>query len=168
MVLNGKQGRSLGYFELILIVVVLFLVGAAWVVTNNLGSNINSAFLDQPEILKENSTARETLEGLEARKSGFFDGAFGLVLLAMFLLGGISAWYSGSNPVFFIVTILLIIVVLVVPLFLGEAWHDLASSFEDSSQMPLMSRVMDNYLLVSVVFVLFILGVMYYKSRVDL
>lgn len=164
----NKKGLSLGYFEIILVVVILFVIGVAWVVTNSVGSQINNAFLDEPGMLKENTTAREVLVGLEDRKSGFFDSAFALFFIGMFFLGGISAWFSGSNPVFFVVTLLLVVVALLIPFMLGDAWDDVADNFVDSANMRFMSWIMNNYLLFMVVFVFFVLSVMFYKSRVDI
>lgn len=164
----NKKGLSLGYFEIIFVVVILFVIGVAWVVTSSAGSQINNAFLDEPGMLKENTTARSTLESLESRKDGFFDSAFALFFIGMFFLGGISAWFSGSNPVFFVVTLLLIVVALLIPAMLGDAWTDIAENFIESSNMRFISWIMSNYLLFMVVFVLFVLSVMFYKSRVDI
>lgn len=164
----NKKALSLGYFEIILVVVILFVIAFAWVVTNNVGSTLNNAFLDEPGFLEENSTARNTLQSLEDRQSGFFDSAFALFFIGMFFLGGISAWFSGSNPVFFVVTLLLVVVALLIPFMLGDAWEEISDSFVESGNMRFMSWIMSNYLLFMVVFVLFVLSVMFYKSRVDI
>ena len=164
----NKKAKSLGYFELIIGVVLLFLVAVAWVVTNNVGGSINNAFLGEDDLLKENTTSRDTLTSLDARKSTFFDGGFAILFISIIMLGGISAWYSGNNPIFFVITLILIITVLVIPYFLGEAWVQLSDNFDDSSEISFMSFIMNNYMIFAVVFVFFMLGVMFFKARSDL
>jgi hypothetical protein len=167
LVLNFKnrKGQSLGYFEIIFVVVILFIIGAVWLIFNSFGSEINNFLLDDDTFLTHNES-REILEDLEVRRSGTFDGMFILLVLGMFFLGGISAWYSGSNPIFMVITFLFIVMVLAIPIFLGDAWVDLTEDF-DSSDMSFMTWVMNNYLLFSLVFVFVTLGIMYFKSRLD-
>ena len=158
-----KRGASMGFFEIILVVVVLFMVGVAWVVTNHIGSNVNTLILEDEGFLTT-TESRHVLEDAEERRSGFFDGAFALFLFGMFILGGISAWYSTSNPMFLVVTLLLIVMVLVIPYFLGDAWLEISEDF-GGGDMGFMDFILNNHMLVSVVFVFFVLGVMFFKGR---
>jgi F0F1-type ATP synthase assembly protein I len=163
---KNKKGASLGYFEIIFVVVILFIVGAVWLVFDNFGSEINDFLLEDDDFLTHNDS-RAVVEDMEERRSNTFDSMFILVVLGMFFLGGISAWYAGSNPIFMVITFLFIVMVLAVPIFLGDAWVDLTEDF-DSSHMSFMTWVMNNYLLFSLVFVFVTLGIMYFKSRLDL
>lgn len=163
LVSGSKKAASLGFFEIILVVVVLFIVGVAWLVTNNVGSEINQYLLDDPDFLQTNES-REVLTDAEDRKQDFFNGAFMLFFAGMFFLGGISAWYSTNNPIFLVVTLLLIIMILVIPVFLGDAWIDISEEF-DGTDLRFVDWVLNNHLLVSVVFVFTVLGVMFFKGR---
>jgi hypothetical protein len=155
----------MGYFEIILVVAILFIVAIAWLVFDNFGSELNSFILEDDDFLTHNES-RTVVEDMEERRSTTFDSMFIMFVLGMFLLGGISAWYAGSNPIFMVITILFMIMVLAIPVFLGEAWLDITVDF-DSSNLSFMTWVLNNHLLFSTVFVFFTLGVMYFKSRVD-
>lgn len=163
MVLNSKKGVSLGFFEIILVVAVLFIVGVAWLVTNSIGSDINEFLLDDEDFFTTNES-RTVLINAEANRSSFFEGGFALFFIGMFFLGGISAWYSTNNPVFMVVTFLLIIMVLIIPVFLGDAWLDISDEF-NGDEIKFMDFVLKNHLLFSVVFVFVILGIMFFKGR---
>lgn len=159
----NKKAASLGLFEIILVVAVLFIVGVAWVVTNNLGSEINNYLLDDEDFFTT-PEAIAVMVDAEERRSGFFDGAFALFVLGMFFLGGISAWYSTSNPIFMVVVFLLIVIVLVIPVFLGDAWLEVSEDF-GGANMSFMDWVLNNHLIFSIVFVFMVLGVMFFKGR---
>lgn len=159
----NKKASSMGFFEIILVVAVLFIVGVAWAVTNSIGTDVNEFLLEDEDFLTNNQS-RAVLEDSENRRSGFFDGGFALFFFGMFMLGGISAWYSTSNPIFLTVTLLLIIIVLVIPYFLGDAWLEVSDDF-GGDDMSFMNFILNNHLLVSVVFVFFVLGVMFFKGR---
>lgn len=164
MVLDfNKKAASMGFFEIILVVAVLFIVGVAWVVTNSIGTDVNEFLLEDEDFLTSNHS-RAVLNDSEDRRSGFFDGGFALFFFGMFMLGGISAWYSTNNPIFLAVTLLLIIIVLVIPYFLGDAWLEVSDDF-GGDNMRFMDFILKNHLLVSVVFVFFVLGVMFFKGR---
>ena len=162
---KNKKGQSMGYFEIILVVAILFIVAVVWLVFDNFSSEINQYVLQEDFLTNEE--AINVVEDIEERRSDTFDSMFILFVLGMFFLGGISAWYAGSNPIFMVITILFMIMVLVIPAFLGDAWFEVTEEF-DSSNLSFMSWVMNNHLLFSTVFVFFTLGVMYFKSRLDL
>ena len=153
----------MGFFEIILVVAVLFIVGVAWVVTNSIGGEINEFLLEDSDFLTTNES-RAVIVDADARRSSFFNNAFAVFFLGMFLLGGVSAWYSTNNPVFLVVTLILILMVLVIPYFLGDAWLEVSEDF-DGDAMPFMDFVLNNHLLFSVVFTFFVLGVMFFKGR---
>jgi Na+/melibiose symporter-like transporter len=166
LTLSSKKGQSFGYFEIVLVVAIMFIIAVAWLVTNSIGTDINQYLLDDGDFLTDNAS-RTVLENVESSKTNFLDGAFVLFFLGMFFLGGISAWFSGSNPIFFVVTFLFIIMVLVVPVLLSGTWEQLTDEFS-STNLTFMNWIMNNHLLFSVVFVFFVLGVMYFRTRVDL
>ena len=159
----NKKGASLGLFEIILVVALLFIVGVAWIVTNSIGSEINEFLLDDDDFFTTDES-RAMMVDAEERRTGFFEGAFALFLLGMFFLGGISAWYSTSNPIFMVVVFLMIIMVLVIPVFLGDAWLDISDEF-GGSDVGFMNWVLNNHLIFSIVFTFMVLGVMFFKGR---
>lgn len=163
---NNRKAQSFGYFEIVLVVAVLFIVAAAWLATNYIGGEINQYLLDDPDFLTHNES-QAVLQDLDTRSTSFFDYAFVLMFLGLFFLGGVSAWYSGSSPVFFVVTFLFVLMVLVVPFLLGDVWSELADEFDENLELRYMGWFMGNHLLFSLVFVFFVLGVMYFRSRLD-
>lgn len=164
MVLGSKKAQSIGLFELILVVAVLFIVGVVWLVTSSFSTEINNFLLDDPDFFTHNES-RAVVEDLEERKTGFFDGGFGFFLLGMFLLGGISSWYAAKNPVFMIVVLLMLVLVLVIPYFLGDAWLDIVDEF-GSEGLTFTNFVLKNHLLVSIVFGFVCLGIMFFRGFV--
>jgi hypothetical protein len=162
----GKKGQSFGFFEILLVVVVFFAVGVAWMVTNSVGSEINSLLLDDPDFLSSNES-RGVLEDSNSRLGSFLNGGFALLVFGLFLVGGVSAWFSGSSPVFFVVTVLFMIMVLVFPVLLGDSWGEISDEFVEGESLPFMNWVLDNHLLFSIVFVFFVLGVMFTRARWD-
>lgn len=159
----NKKAASMGFFEIILVVAILFIVGVAWVVTNSIGGEVNEFLLEDEDFLTNNQS-RAVLVDADTRRSGFFDGGFALFFFGMFVLGGISAWYSTNNPIFLVVTLLLIIMILVIPYFLGDAWLEVSEDF-GGDEMSFMNYVLNNHLIVSVIFTFFVLGVMFFKGR---
>ena len=161
----GKRGQSLGFFEIILVVALFFIVAVAWLVTSSIGSEINNYLLDDPDFLTDN-TSNAVLTDLEDRQKGMFNGLFGLFVFGLFMIGGVSAWFGANNPVFFVVALLLVVIVLVVPAVLGDSWSELSTDF-DGDSIAFMDFVMRNHLLFGVVFMFFVLGVMFARSRLD-
>lgn len=161
---SSRKGQvSLGFFEIILVVVILFVVGVAWVVTNSFGGEIMQELLDDPNFLTTNES-RDSVETIESRAPSFFSGAFALLFVGFLFVGFISAWYAPSNPIFLVVVFLLIIMVLIIPLFLGDAWTEISDEF-DGSETGFLDWVLSNYLLVSVVFTMSVLGVMFARYK---
>lgn len=163
LVLNSKKAASMGLFEIILVVSVLFIVGVVWLVTNNIGDDVSEFLLDDDDFFTNNES-RSTMNDLQERQSSFFNGGFALFFIGIFLVGVISAWYSTNNPIFMVVVFLMIIMVLIIPVFLGDAWDDISEEF-GGNNISFMNWVLDNYLIFSVVFVFVILGVMFFKGR---
>lgn len=164
LVLDSKRGQSLGLFEIILVVAVLFIVGVVWLVTSSFSTEINNFLLDDPDFFTTNES-RAVVEDLETRKTSFFDGGFGFFVLGMFLLGGVSSWFASKNPVMLVVVLLMLVMVLVIPYFLGDAWLELVDEF-GTEGMTFTNFVLSNHLLVSVVFGFMCLLIMFYRGFV--
>jgi hypothetical protein len=162
----GKKAQSFGFFEIILVVAVIFIVGVAWLVTNSVGFEVNSLLLDDSDFLTTNES-RAVLEDTNTRLSTFLDSGFILLVFGLFLIGGVSAWFSGSSPVFFVVTVLFMVMVLVFPVLLGDTWGEIGDEFVEGEGLPFMDWVLNNHLLFSIVFVFFCLGVMFSRARWD-
>jgi hypothetical protein len=159
-----KRGQaSIGLFEIILVVAVLFIIGVAWVVSNNIGGEIMGDILDSSDFLTTNES-RTAVQDLETRTPSFFNGAFALFFIGFFFLGAVSSWYAPTNPVFFVVVFLMIIIVLVVPVLLADSWDEISDDF-GGSDIGFMDFVLSNYVLVGVVFTLFTLIIMFVRYK---
>ena len=158
---KGKKGQSLGIFEIIMVIVLLFIVGVVWMVTSNMSGDINSFLLDDPDFLTTNES-RAVLTDVNSNKTSFFNGAFAFFVLGMFLVGGIASWYAPGNPIFFVVMILLIVMILVIPVFLQDASEELSNDFSGAN-LGFIEWVLSNHLLFSVVFAFFCLATMFFK-----
>lgn len=164
LISSFKKGQlGFGLFEIILVVAVLFMVGVAWVVTNNIGGELMDNLLDDPDFLTTNES-RAGVESINDRSPKFFNGAFGLLFLGFFLLGIISAWNAPTSPIFLIVVFLMIIIVLILPVFLGDAWVEINDDFS-GDEITFMNFVLSNYVLVSVVFTMLVLLVMFSRYK---
>ena len=167
MSLTSKKGQgSLGLFEILLVVAVLFIIAFAWLVSNNVGGLITDSILEG-DFFQEGDRGKEVLESNRERSVDFYNNAFILFVMGMFFLGGVSAWYGVSNPIFLVITFLLIVMVLIIPVLLGSTWDGLQEQFDETDELGLLNFIMSNYLGYSVVFVFFVLAVMFFRVRLD-
>lgn len=167
MVLNlsSKKGQSFGYFELILVVALIFIVAVFWLVSNKVGSDINNYLLED-NVFANDTVAHSALVDLDERRTSFFNGAFAFLVFGLFLLGGISAWFSFNNPIFFVVTFILLALVFMIPILLGDSWEMLSEDF-DGAELTFIDFILKNHLTFSIVFGFFVLTIMFVKARLD-
>lgn len=151
--------------EAIISIFLLFVIGIFWIITSLMFTEITAAMVEDGDLHIE---ANQTITDLEERFPSTFDGAFGLIFIFLWIATLISAFYIDTNPVVFIISITLLIILLVSAGFLGNAFGEIVDDSLISvtaSNFPIMVYIMEHL----VTFILLIGGgvalVLYGKSR---
>jgi len=161
--LGSKKGNV--PLEAIIGMFLLFVIAIFWVVSSLVFTEITESMVEDGDL---DPVANASITNLESRFPETFDGAFGLIFILLWIATLVSAFYIDTNPVVFIISMTLLIILLVSAGFLGNAFSEVVEDNLISSagdKFPIMSFIMQHL----VTFILLIGGgvglVLYGKSR---
>ena len=144
-----KKGNVVLDSVLFLIVIVVFgIIGVLAAITFDEMSDDISADPDINEFAKNETTE------LNDRFPSTMDGAFALLFGLLWLAVLVTSFMVDSHPIFFIASIVLLIILLIGAGYLGNAYEEFSSDAEYSTmaaEFPITSYILSNLLLVVLV-----------------
>lgn len=160
--LKSKGNASI---EIIIIVAILFAFSIAAIFVYDFFNDIMDDVTNDPDI---SATATAPTEGLQARYPKLFDTGYIIILAALWLAAIVSAFQIDSYPIFLGISVLALIIVLIVPPILGNAFEETfadetASGLTDD--FPAMYFIMTHILEISIIIGASVLVALYAKSR---
>jgi len=146
---SNKRGQTV--FDTIMLLIVLFILAAAAIVGSMVFSNVNDEIQADTDISTEAKTAMTTVND---GYSNWFDAAILAALIFFWALLLITSFMIDTHPVFFIVTVVLLLAVFVVSMFIANAYEELTidedlSSFSDN--FPFTNFIFQNLLKIMIV-----------------
>jgi len=152
--------------DMLLVIIVLFVLLVSAIIGSLIFSNINDEIQADTTLSNE---SRDAAANINTGYTNWFDNAFLMALVLLWALLIISSFLLDSHPVFFIVTVFLLIFVFIVGMIVSNTYSEIVSDPEISgfaADYPKAGFIMNNFLLVLIVIGL-TAGLAYYaKNRI--
>lgn len=116
-----------------------------------------------------NNQSKVQLQNLTDRYPSTFDGIFGFLFGLLWIGSLVAAYYFDSNPVFFIVSIILIVLFLFISMILSNVYSEYITADDIAgieSSFPIINFVSTNLLMVALIIGVSYFIVMFTKSRI--
>lgn len=160
---NFKRGNAL--IDSVLIVVVLFVLAIGGLYGSMVIDEVNTDIQADPDIGAE---AKNVTGTLNSNYIPLMDNLFifAFVLFAVFTV--ISVFMLDSHPIFFIISVILLVAVLIVSMLLGNAFEEIMQDPEITSysnQFTYTSWIMEHIVMVVIGLAAMVLTALYVKMR---
>lgn len=147
--MKHKKGQIA--IDIMSILIILFIVGITFVIGYKALSEINTDIQADADF---NSDVKANVQGVATNYPIFMDNAFFIMIILFWIIMIITSLFIDSNPIFFIISVVLLFFVFVIGMIMSNAYEDIMSDGElinFSDAFPKMSFVMNNLLLVIIV-----------------
>lgn len=117
-----------------------------------------------------NNLSKEIVSTQNARYSGFFDGLFMMFFILIWALVLVASFKIETHPIFFIFTVILLIIVFMVAAELGNFYEEITAEDDISTVVagfPMANYIMSNMLMVIIVIGFSIVLVLFGKNRMN-
>lgn len=163
--LNFKNKKSNAVVETITVLVVLFVFAFAAIYGFRIMSTLNEEIQADADFSTE---GKEIMDSTTASYPSWFDGGFLFVFILLWIAVLIGAFWIDTHPIFFIVTILLLMFIMYLGMVLSNNYTEVMESDDMitySDQFPITNFIFNNmFIVVSAVGVSIAL-VMFAKMR---
>ena len=164
MVFSNKKGQVI--FDMILVVIVLFVLAIAAVI----GSYVYKELDDEIQADDDFSDVSKGVSAdVQANYSTWFDNILLTVLIFLWILLIVTSFLVDAHPIFFIITVLMLIVVFIAGMAMANSYEELMLD-EDlapfAEGMPKTAFIFDNFLIILIVMGLTAALSLYAKSNI--
>jgi hypothetical protein len=159
---NCKGNAITDSLVLIVLVFAFILFG---IIANMVFNDINTDVQADDDI---NASVKAKVQDLNTRFPSFFDGLFLFFLILMWALVIVASFNIDAHPIFFIVTIVLLIFVFLVGGEIGNVYEEITADSEISTiaaGFPISNWIMSHFLIVIIVIGFSIVLVLFGKSQ---
>jgi len=159
----NKKGNVIS--DILLIVIIFFVFCITVFVGAKLSGDLNTE-IQQDNLM--NNESKELSNDLATRYPSFMDGLIMFILILLWILVLVASFQIDAHPIFFAVTIILFIFVMIVVVEIGNTFEELtndADLVEYRDQFPLTVWLFDNIIIVSLIFGASVMLVLYGKLR---
>jgi hypothetical protein len=153
--IKGKKGNAV--IEGLTILVVLAIFAIAGLYAYSTFDELNTDIQDNPDM---DNQSKDMSGSLFSVFPGWIDNAFLFIFVLLVIFVIVSVFMIDTHPIFFAISIILLIAVFVAAIFIGNAYYDIATDATISSyanDMPYMAWVM-NHIAEMIIAVGFITG----------
>ena len=150
------------------LIIVAFLVG----ITFFLGFFYLSTLADELveiEVINDTASARGLLNEDFDNTTNKFDGAFVFIVFLMIIVYWITTWLLGTNPIFIVIHLVLLLVGIIASFLIANVWEtvaDVGIFGTTVASMPAMNHILSNLPLYTIIFSLVGLVLMFGKPYV--
>ena len=148
-----------------MVVVVLVVMGVLSIITWSVWGDLSPEVYDA---VNESTEATESLDVIDNNYTSLFDGIFLFVFMGLWIMTLVASWMIDSHPIFFAISLILFVIVLVGAVYLGNFYEEIItdSAFNDAYQdFPATHYILTNLLMFGIVIGSSIMIVLYGKSR---
>lgn len=162
MVTNKKRANAI--VDTALIVAVLFILAVTWLIGSYIQQELNTELQASDDL---NADGKAVMAQTTETAYKVLDGGIMFLLVMFWILALVSSFMIDSHPIFFILSVVLLIVVFGAVIALGNAFHDIfTESFTGlETQFPLTFFIFNHILPIFIVIGLSILVVMVAKPQ---
>lgn len=149
-----------------LLIVIIFI--AIFAIVTVFGLSVYDDINDMMQLENISQVAKDSSQNVRVQYPSFFDNAFMLAVILFWVMLLVSSFLIDANPVFFIITIILLMFTFMIGMTISNTYQDIMSDtnfVSFSQEFPKMSWVMDNFLLVIIGMGLSSAMVLYAKAR---
>ena len=149
MASSNKKGQAV--FDLILLVIVVFVLALSAVFGAYIFNSLNDDLQNDDNF---SAQSKASAQFVDDNYSIWFDNVIVAVVVLLWVLLLVTSLFIDAHPVFFIVTVFLLVVVFIAGMAMSNSYTELTSDDELASfaaQMPKTAFIMDNLLIVLIV-----------------
>lgn len=152
-------------------IINIFIIGVVLIVTIVFAYKVMTAFNTNIQASDTfDAPSKAIHEEVKQKFEGTMDSFFILTWFAFYIFALISAWFIDTHPLFFFLSIIVLVVILVAIAPMVKVTEEIVSSTELlstgwSSQFPIMYFVVQNFYAIIVAQAMLLLIVLYAKSR---
>ena len=160
---HNKRGQLA--IDMVTIIIIFIIVSFSFIIGYKALKEINDDFQLDTDF---SATAKDNLQGVTTQYPIYMDNAFLIMLILFWIILIVSTLFINANPIFFIVSVLLLIVVFMVGMSMSNAYGEVMSDGElvlFSDSFPKINFVMNNLLMVLIVMGLTASIALYAKSQ---
>lgn len=162
---QGKKGNV--SVEVVIVAAILFTFALAAILVYDFFTDLVDDITDDDDY---SATATAPVTNLEAQYPSIFDTAFVIILGALWIATIVSAFQIDTYPVFFGISVLALIIVLVVPPILANAFEETMTDETTTGltdSFPVMNYVMTHLLQFSIFIGASVLISLYAKTKMS-
>lgn len=161
---NKKKGNAVLDTLIYIVIIVSFAVTS--IALTVVLTNINTDVQADTEMSNETKTV---MSNVTVQFPTWFDNAFAFLVIAVWFLVIVLSFLIDSNPVFMVISILLLLVVFILGAIGNNMYDDVATTDADfigaSAQFPKTAFIMDHFLIYTMVVGFTLLIVLYGKGQ---
>jgi len=161
------MNKKASFADMFYIALIGFIVAIASVSGYMFLSKVNDKFQSSTGIAQE---GKDIVSSTQSRFVSWFDGIFIVIIVLLTIMGLVFAWNVPSHVVFYPLTIIVYIALILITATLGNVFYEFAANAEITSyasDFTIIPLVMNNFLQVMLVIGFLIAVVLFSKSRGD-
>lgn len=159
-----KKKRANAMLDTLFIVIILTVLAVIWIIGVYVLRDINTDLQADSDLT---ANAKSNLQHVTDVSYKVLDGSIFFMLIMFWIIALITSFLLDTHPIFFIVSLILLIAVFFVVIVMGNFFHEIFT--DDITGMdtyfPLTFWIFNHFLIVSIIIGLSILGVMVAKPQ---
>lgn len=162
-ILSFRKGNVV--IEVIFVLIALLVFVITFMFGKYIFSEVNTDFQADTNLANESKAEMSTMN---TRYTSVFDGLFLLALILLWALLLVGAYFLDSNPVLFIIMIIVLIFVFFLGATMGNVYEEVAGDSDlatISTQFPITNGLMSNMVIMVIVMGFSVVIVLFGKSR---
>lgn len=161
--LSGKKGNA--FLDTVIFAALFFVLAVAWVTSGLISNDLSKDILNDPDMA---NSSKQMIETNNVRYPTLFDNLFVFAFALFWILVLVASYNIETLPIFFVISIILLIFVLVFSAIITNTWEEVMSEDEYSEiieDYSKMNWIMSHLLETTIVIGFSILFVLYAKNR---
>lgn len=149
MVFSNKKGQAL--FDLTILVIIIFFLALAAIFGGFIYSELNDEIQNDNDF---SAVAKSTSQGLEDNYVSMFDNIIFIAVILLWLGLIITSFFIDSHPIFFIITIVFMVLVFIAGMAISNAYEEVTDDEDLSGYAANFTKtnfIFDNFLIVLIV-----------------
>lgn len=158
-----KKGNVI--LDTIFFLVILFAVGLIFIIGHIVQSEVNIMVQNDTDLGPD---AKETMQSNTDKYPILFDNGFLTIFILFWIMLLFASWHIDAHPIFFVITLILLIFVIVIGMTFGNSFQDITADADIqpyADDFPILNFIMGNLGIISVVIGFSVAIVMFGKMR---
>jgi len=160
--MKNKRGSLI---DILYMIIGLFMLALTIILVFFALTKINDKIQETGTFTNE---SEQIIQNFEDRYINIFDIGFLVIMIALFISVIVTAFYIDVHPIFFGISVLLLISFLVISAILSNTFFDIVGNdllSTEASQFIVIPFIMNHFVALIVIMSFIVLGVMYAKTR---